>query len=103
VIVPRLPLAERLTPGPPKRFAQAIGVVFSVTAAILAVGFGATGAAYTVLGVLAFFALLESALGFCLGCQVFGLLMRAGVIPSEVCESCNNIWAERPAPVASGS
>ncbi len=50
VIVPRLPLAERPVPGPPKRFAQGIGVAFSVTAAVLALGFGETGAAYVVLG-----------------------------------------------------
>jgi hypothetical protein len=36
VIVPRLPLASRPVPGPPKRFAQAIGATLSVAAAILA-------------------------------------------------------------------
>src|SRR5580692_4629174 len=35
IITPRLPLAARLVPGPPKRFAQAIGAVFSVSAAVL--------------------------------------------------------------------
>src|SRR3981081_1431547 len=29
VIAPRLPVAPKLVPGPPKRFAQGIGVVFS--------------------------------------------------------------------------
>ncbi|MGZ4730145.1 MAG: DUF4395 domain-containing protein, partial [Acidimicrobiales bacterium] len=40
VITPRLPLAERLTPGPPKRFAQAIGAAFTVSASLLYYGFG---------------------------------------------------------------
>ncbi len=103
VIVPRLPLEPRPTPGPPKRFAQAIGVAFSVTAAVLALGLGLTSAAYVVLGVLVAFATLESVFGFCAGCKVFALLMRAGVIPQEVCERCNNIWADRPAANAAAA
>lgn len=91
VLTPALPFKEKLVPGPPKRFAQGIGVVFSVAAAILAVGLGLTSAAYVVLGVLAFFAFLESAFGLCVGCRVFALLMRFGVIPEEVCERCNNL------------
>lgn len=91
VLTPALPFKEKLVPGPPKRFAQAIGVVFSVTAAVLAVGLGLTTAAYVVLGVLAFFAFLESALGLCVGCRVFAVLMKVGVIPEEVCERCNNL------------
>jgi hypothetical protein len=93
VVTPRLPIEPRLVAGPPKRFAQGIGVVFSVTAAVLALGFGLRGAAYIVLALLVVAASLESFLGFCLGCKAFALLMRAGVIPEEVCERCNNIWA----------
>lgn len=88
VIVPRLPLAERPTPGPPKRFAQAMGVAFSVTASVLALGFGADAAAYAVLGMLVVAAGLEAFAGLCLGCRIFALLMRAGVIPETVCERC---------------
>lgn len=91
VLTPALPFKEKLVPGPPKRFAQAIGVVFSFTAAVLAVGLGLSGAAYVVLGVLAFFAFLESAFGLCVGCRVFSVLMRIGVIPEAVCEECNNL------------
>ncbi len=83
--------------GPPKRFAQAIGVVFSTTSALLFYVFDAPTAGYVVLGALTAAATLESAFGFCLGCKAFALLMRVGVIPQEVCESCNNIWADRPA------
>ncbi len=81
--------------GPPKRFAQGIGVAFSVTALILT-GLGFWGAAQIVLGLLGTAALLESALGLCLGCKAFAVLMRLGVIPDEVCARCNDIWAGAP-------
>ncbi len=93
VVTPRLGVRPKLVAGPPKRFAQGIGVAFSVTAAVLAVGFGMRGAAYVVLGMLAVAATLESVFALCLGCKAFALLMRAGVVPDEVCERCNNIWA----------
>src|SRR5260221_10058446 len=35
VATPRLPFKEKLVAGPPKRFAQLLGVVFSVSAALL--------------------------------------------------------------------
>ena len=76
----------------PKRFAQAIGAAFSVTALVLTFGFDQWGAAKVVLGLLVAAAFLESAFGLCLGCKAFALLMRAGVLPEEVCERCNNIW-----------
>lgn len=91
VVVPALSLPARPVPGPPKRFAQAIGLVFSATAALLALGFGLGTAAFALLAVLAFFAALEAALGLCVGCKVFSLLIRAGVIPRAVCERCNDI------------
>jgi hypothetical protein len=97
IITPALPFAPKPVPGPPKRFAQAIGAAFSVTAAVLALGFDQRGAAYAVLGVLIVAASLESVAGFCLGCKVFALLMRAGLIPASVCERCDNIWDDRPA------
>jgi hypothetical protein len=92
VVRPRLDVAARPVPGPPKRFAQGIGVVFSVTALVLALA-GAWGAAQVVLVLLGAAAFLESAFGLCLGCKAFALLMRAGVIPDDVCERCNDIWA----------
>jgi hypothetical protein len=92
LVTPRLPLSARPVAGPPKRFAQGIGVAFSITALILTV-LGFWGAAQIVLGLLATAAFLESALGLCLGCKAFAVLMRFGVVPEEVCEKCNNIWA----------
>jgi hypothetical protein len=34
---------------------------------------------------------LESIAGYCVGCKVFGLLMRAGMIPDSVCAECADI------------
>jgi Domain of unknown function (DUF4395) len=80
--------------GPPKRFAQGIGALVSVTATILALGFGQEGAARVLLGVLIVAATLESVFALCIGCRVFAVLMRIGVIPATVCERCNDIWPE---------
>lgn len=86
----------RLVAGPPKRFAQAIGVVFSTTALVLWFGFGQDIAAMGVVAALAAAAFLESALGLCLGCRMFAVLMRAGMIPEEVCEACSDITLRIP-------
>jgi hypothetical protein len=93
VITPRLHTAPRPVAGPPKRFAQGIGVAFSVSAALLALGFDQTEADYALLGVLIAAATLESVFALCLGCRVFSVLMRLGVVPEEVCLRCNDIWA----------
>jgi hypothetical protein len=92
VMTPKLAIEPRMVAGPPKRFAQGMGVVFSVTASVLT-GLGYWGAAQIVLSLLVMAALLESALGLCLGCKAFAILIRFGVVPEEVCEKCNNIWA----------
>ena len=92
VITPRLGVAPRFVPGPPKRFAQGIGVVFSLTALVLTFGFDAWAAAQVVLVMLAGAAFLEAAFGLCLGCRAFALLMRLGVIPAETCERCGELW-----------
>jgi hypothetical protein len=94
VITPRLGVAPRQVAGPPKRFAQGMGVAFSTTAAVLALGLGLRGAAYIVLGLLVVAAVLESVFAYCLGCKAFAVLMRFGIVPEEVCERCNNIWAD---------
>jgi hypothetical protein len=93
VIAPRLG-APRYVSGPPKRFAQGMGAALSSAGAMLALS-GAHTAATVVLVVLIAAATLESVFAFCLGCQVFGLLMRAGVVPSDVCAECADIWAPR--------
>jgi hypothetical protein len=93
VVTPRLPIAPRPVPGPPKRFAQGIGAVLTTAAAVTALAFGAWTAAQVLLGLVVVAASLEAFAGFCVGCRMFALLMRAGVIPPEVCARCNDIWA----------
>ncbi|PRY58031.1 uncharacterized protein DUF4395 [Knoellia remsis] len=90
VVAPRLG-APRMVPGPPKRFAQTVGLVTSAAAAVAALGFGATTVASVLLGVLVVFATLEAAVGFCAGCWAFGHLMRLGVIPEETCAACADL------------
>jgi Domain of unknown function (DUF4395) len=89
--------APKHVPGPPKRFAQAIGAAFTTTAAILALAAGATTAAYVLVALLAVAAGLESIFAICLGCQAFALLMRAGIVPERVCQECADIWSRRAA------
>jgi Domain of unknown function (DUF4395) len=92
VVAPRLG-APKTVPGPPKRFAQAMGAAMSTTAAILALALGLDTAAKVVLLLLATAASLEAFVGLCLGCEIFRLLMRAGVIPDSVCAECADIWS----------
>lgn len=95
VLTPRLPVAHRYSPGPPKRMAQGIGLVVSATASALAVS-GRRRLSYRVLSALVAAAGLEAFLGVCLGCKLFAVLMRLGVIPASACESCNDIWSRYP-------
>ena len=81
-------------PGPPKRFAQAMGLAMSSVAVVLYFAFEAHTAAWAVTAVLAAAATLESVFALCLGCQVFALLMRAGLVPEATCERCANFRAE---------
>ena len=89
VIAPRLG-EPKLVPGPPKRFAQAIGLVVTGGATT----FVATGhplGAQVLLGLIIVAAGLESIFALCLGCRVFSVLMRFGLIPEETCEACTNV------------
>lgn len=92
VITPRIKVQHRIVAGPPKRFAQGIGALFSVTASVLYL-LDLTAASRWVAAALAGPALLEAALGFCIGCKMFAGLMRIGVIPESVCVECNDISA----------
>jgi hypothetical protein len=91
VITPRLRVPPKFVPGPPKRFAQAMGAVMSTAACVLALGFGLRGLAYILLGLLVVAATLESVFAICLGCRIFARLMKAGIIPESVCEECADI------------
>ena len=93
VVTPRLRVAHRYSPGPAKRFAQLIGTVFTVSATILWYAAGEHAAALALLGVVGAFASLEAALGLCVGCRVFYLGMRLGLVPPHVCEDCARVLA----------
>lgn len=88
VIGPRI--GSKPTAGPPKRFAQLIGMTVTVTA-VIATACGAYGFAQVLFGLMIIAAGLESLAGYCLGCAIFGWLMRRGVIPQETCEACANV------------
>jgi hypothetical protein len=103
VVAPRLPVEPKLVPGPPKRFAQAVGVVFSTTALVLWFGFGEHAASLVVVSLLACAAFLEAAFGLCLGCKAFALLMKAGVIPASVCLECSDLSLRHPELAANRS
>ncbi len=94
VVAPRL-ARPRPVPGPPKRFAQGMGAVMSGAATILWFVLGLQLAALACVALLGAAATLESVFALCLGCRVFDLLMRAGVIPPTVCEACNNLALAR--------
>ena len=95
VLTPALPFEPKLVPGPPKRFAQGIGATLSVSAAVAHFGFGSTGVAVVLVGMITVAASLEAVVGFCLGCKLFALLMKAGIVPEETCEACNNLALRR--------
>ena len=90
VVTPRLDVDHRFVPGPPKRFAQGMGLSFS-GGALLAWGLGARPVAYVLIGGLLGAATLESVFAVCLGCIVFNRLMRWGLIPADVCTECNDL------------
>ena len=89
LIVPRLNFKEKLVPGPPKRFAQGIGLIFSLFTAITFV-VNLNSISIILISILILFAALEAFIGFCAGCKVFKLLMNIGLIPNDVCEKCSN-------------
>ena len=94
VVRPRLAWATRDTPGPPKRFAQGIGATLSV-GALVATVLGAGSLARVLVAAILVAASLEAFVGFCLGCWMFRLLMRTGLVPEETCEACRDLWGTR--------
>ena len=100
-IRPAVPAAKRPTPGPPKRFAATIGAVMTVAATGLwllnvATGSSAALTAVVVIGaIMVLFPLLEAAFGLCVGCRIFAVLMRLGLVPEEICLDCADITRRR--------
>ena len=90
VMAPRLTKWQKSVPGPPKRFAQAMGLAFTGAATIVWLSAG-WGDARWILVPLILAATLEGFFGYCLGCTVFGWLMRRGVIPEKICVECADL------------
>lgn len=90
VVAPALSKTPKLVPGPPKRFAQAIGLGFTAAASVVTLTAGFSAGRWVLVPLIAA-AFLEAAFGICLGCISFAWLMKVGVIPEEVCEACNDI------------
>lgn len=99
VIAPRLGAPIKVA-GAPKRFAQGVGLAFTVAASVAAWA-GASGVAFALIAVLVLFAGLEAIFGFCAGCFVYGYLIRVGIAPEAACEACSDISLRRPATAAS--
>ena len=93
VVTPRLDLDHRFVPGPPKRFAQGMGLTFS-SGALLSWSLGVHPLAYVLIAGLVVAATLESVFAICLGCIVFSRLMQWGLIPADVCAECNDLSRE---------
>jgi hypothetical protein len=89
---PRLKSWEKFVPGPPKRFAQSMGLAFSLAALLTWLSAGWLDARWILLPLIAA-ASLEGFAGYCMGCTVFGWLMRAGVVPESVCVECADLSA----------
>jgi len=77
--------------GPPKRFAQGIGAVLSVSALVLHFGFAQDTAALVLIAMITVAATLESVFAICVGCTIFAWLMHIGVVPEQTCEACADI------------
>lgn len=90
VVAPRLGDKKPIA-GPPKHFAQNMNATMASLALIFWLVLGSHTATDVVLGLFVIAAGLESIFAYCLGCQVFGLLMRVGVIPDEVCAECADL------------
>jgi len=102
VAAPRLNAWTKAVPGPPKRFAQAIGATLTLSATGVWLGVGWSAARWFLVPLLGG-ATLEGFFGICVGCIIFGRLMRAGMIPASVCAECGDLserYAAAGYPVA---
>jgi len=89
---PRLHAWQKSVPGPPKRFAQTMGLAFTLSATIVWLTAGWSDARWILVPLIGA-ASLEGFLGYCLGCTVFGWLIRAGWIPESICAECGDLSA----------
>lgn len=78
-IVDMIDIEPKLIDGAPKRFAAKVGFVFSITLTILSL-FHLPIALYSVGAILLFCAILESVFAYCVGCEVYALGQKFGVL-----------------------
>jgi hypothetical protein len=75
LVAPRLGAPTAREDAAPVRFSQAVGLVFAAVGVLgYATGLTALGVAATALALAAAF--LNAAFGFCLGCELYGLIAR---------------------------
>jgi hypothetical protein len=92
VAAPRITRWQRSVPGPPKRFAQAMGLSLSLAALVTWLTADWLDARWILLPLIAA-AALEGFVGYCVGCTIFGWLMRVGLIPESICVECGDLSA----------
>jgi hypothetical protein len=95
IVTPRLNINHRYSPGPPKRLAQTIGLAISLGCSYCVLT-GRRRTANRLLTLLIGAAGLEATLGICLGCKLFAVAMRLGLIPQATCRACEDIWTRYP-------
>jgi hypothetical protein len=75
LVAPRIKPPREREDAAPVRFSQTVGLVFAVVGALgYAVGLTGLGITATALALAAAF--LNAAFGFCLGCELYGLIVR---------------------------
>jgi hypothetical protein len=67
-----------------------MGLAFSLAALVTWLSAGWSDARWILLPLIGA-ASLEGFLGFCLGCTVFGWLIRVGVVPESICAECGDL------------
>ena len=72
-----------------------MGAAISSIALLLGLILRSSVGADVVLVALLLAAGLESFAGYCLGCKVFGRLMRLGIVPAAVCRECADMSLRR--------
>src|SRR3954453_4337575 len=91
VVTPRLRVAHRFVAGPPKRFAQGLGAAGSIASVLCYYALGWHLAAWVLAGLMVVLATLEAAFRICVGCSLYALLVRRGVIDGTDCPECADI------------
>lgn len=81
-IRPRLAAPEELEDARPVRFAQVVGLAFTLAAGV-ALAVGGSLLANILIAAALVAALLNAATGFCLGCEIYLLARRSSLLPAS--------------------